>query len=45
MMELDQKYCDVIITRWQDFTGIAATLESNGRTFDELKAEHVQKTA
>jgi DNA modification methylase len=37
MMELDPKYCDVIVTRWQDFTGQAATLESTGQTFEELK--------
>jgi len=36
-MELDPKYCDVIVKRWQDFTGKKATLESNGKTFDELK--------
>jgi DNA modification methylase len=37
LMELDPKYCDVIITRWQDFTGQAATLEATGKTFEELK--------
>lgn len=26
MMELDEKYCDVIIKRWQDFTGKKAVL-------------------
>lgn len=36
LMELDPKYCDVIVKRWQDFTGKAATLENDGRTFDEL---------
>lgn len=39
LMELDPRYCDVIVNRWQDFTGKKATLESNGKTFDELKAE------
>jgi DNA modification methylase len=36
-MELSEKYCDVIINRWQNFTGKKATLESNGQTYDELK--------
>jgi site-specific DNA-methyltransferase (adenine-specific) len=36
LMELDPKYCDVIVKRWQDFTGKKATLESSGESFDEL---------
>lgn len=39
LMELDPKYCDVIVQRWQDFTGKQATLESEGRTFDEIAGE------
>ena len=39
MMELDPKYCDVIIKRWQDFTGQDATLEATGQTFAEISAE------
>lgn len=35
-MELDPKYCDVIVKRWQDFTGKQATLESTGQTYSEL---------
>jgi DNA modification methylase len=38
-MELDPKYCDVIVERWQEFTGGRATLEADGKTFDEIKAE------
>ena len=33
-MELDPKYCDVIVKRWQEFTGKKATLESTGVEFD-----------
>jgi DNA modification methylase len=36
MMELDPKYCDVIIKRWQDFTGKQAILEATGKTFAEV---------
>lgn len=39
LMELDPKYVDVIVQRWQDFTGKQATLESDGRTFDEIAGE------
>jgi len=35
MMELDETFCDVIIKRWQDFTGKEATLESTGKTYKE----------
>jgi len=37
-MELDPKYVDVIIKRWQDFTGNTATLEGDGRTFSDVAA-------
>jgi len=43
LMELDPKYCDVIITRWQDFTGQKAVHEATGKTFDEMK--HVPQTS
>ena len=33
LMELDPKYCDVIVKRWQDFTDKQATLESTGEYF------------
>lgn len=45
MMELDSKYCDVIIKRWQDFTGQQATLEGTEQTYDELKAERCKPAA
>lgn len=36
IMELDPRYCDVIVRRWQEATGQEATLESTGKTFEEL---------
>ena len=35
-MELDERYCDVIIKRWQEYIGQDAVLESNGKTYKEL---------
>jgi DNA modification methylase len=40
-LELDPKYVDVIVTRWESLSGKEATLEGDGRTFAELKAERV----
>jgi DNA modification methylase len=33
LMELDPRYCDVIVKRWQQFTGKTATLEATGELF------------
>lgn len=37
IMELDPKYCDVIVNRWQDFTGKQAIHAETGRPFAEMK--------
>lgn len=39
LMELDPKYCDVIVKRWQDFTGQSAVLEGHSITFEEAKEQ------
>lgn len=39
LMELDPKYVDVIVNRWQKHTGKEAVLESTGETYNELKGE------
>lgn len=36
LMELDPKYCDVIVKRWQEFTGKEAVLESSGDKFNDM---------
>ena len=39
IMELDPKYVDTIIRRWQKQTGEVAILESTGKTFEEIYSE------
>lgn len=41
--ELDEKYVDVIVRRWQDFTGQEAVHEDSGRTFNEMSNVKEQK--
>lgn len=36
LMELEEKYCDVIVRRWQELTGKEAILESSGELFNAL---------
>ena len=39
LIELDPKYVDVIVRRWQDWTGQQATRESDGLAFDQAASE------
>ena len=39
LIELEPKYCDVIIRRWQEFSGAEASLDGDGRTFAAIAAE------
>jgi DNA modification methylase len=39
LIELERKYCDVIIRRFEEFSGKRAVLESDGRGFDEIALE------
>jgi DNA modification methylase len=45
LMELDPKYADCIVQRWQEYTGRAATLDGDGRTFDEIALERRKEAA
>ena len=36
LMELDPKYCDVIVKRWQDFTGLKAIHAETGKPFEAV---------
>jgi len=43
-IELNPAYVDVAVKRWQDFTGQKATLEGDGRTFEEIDSARYDKT-
>ena len=43
-LEIDPRYCDVIVRRWQEFTGKQAVLK-DGRTFDEIAQERTKEAA
>ena len=36
LIELEPKYCDVIVRRWQEYTGGKAVLDGGG-TFDDVR--------
>ena len=44
-LELDPKYADVVIQRWQALSHKQATLEGDGRTFDALARERMKVAA
>ncbi len=39
LIELDPKYADVIVRRWQDWTGQQATREADGLAFDQAASD------
>jgi DNA modification methylase len=43
-LELDPKYVDVVVERWQALSGKKATLESDGQSFDAV-ARHRMRLA
>jgi DNA modification methylase len=44
-MELDPRWVDVTVRRWQTYSGLKATLEGDGRTFDEIQDERTKAKA
>ena len=38
-VELDPKYADVIVQRWEQLSGKKATVEADGRTFEQIAQE------
>ena len=45
LLELDPRYVDVIVERWQAETGRDATLDDDGRSFAALKSERLGAAA
>ncbi len=41
-MEIDPKYGDVVIRRWQELVRKKAILQGTNRTFDEVAVERAQ---
>jgi hypothetical protein len=39
VIELDPGYADVIVRRWQNYTGQTAQREQDGRSFEQIAAE------
>jgi len=45
IMEIDPKYADRIVRRYQDYTGKKAVLDGDGRTFTEIALERAGEPA
>jgi DNA modification methylase len=39
LVEIDPKYADCIVWRFQEYTGKSAVLDGDGRTFDAIASE------
>ena len=42
LLELDPKYADVIVQRWQEQTGRTAILERSGQSFGEVSPKSIR---
>jgi len=45
VMEVEPRFCDLTVKRWQKFAGKQAIHEASGRTFDEVAASVTHATA
>lgn len=41
LIELDPIFCDVIVKRWEEFTGKSAVLAGGAQSFDEIKSQRI----
>ena len=44
-IELDPRYVDVVVKRWQALSGKKAKLDGDGRTFEQIAKERKQSAA
>jgi DNA modification methylase len=44
-LELDPKYVDVVVQRWQQLSGKQAVLEGDGRSFEAVAGERLKVAA
>ena len=44
-IEIDPLYVDIIVRRWQAYTGETATDVATGRSFDEIEANDTRSSA
>ena len=44
LMELDPKYADCIVRRFQDYSGKSAVLDGDGRSYDAIAKERTEET-
>jgi DNA modification methylase len=43
LMEIDPRYADCIIRRWQEYTGKQAVLDRDGRSYEEIRRERLRE--
>ena len=41
LMEIDPHYCDVIVRRWQKYTGKEARLHGDDQCFEDVEAQRL----
>ena len=44
-IEYEPHYCDVIVRRWQAYTGKSATLDGSALSFEDIEAERAFATS
>lgn len=45
LMEIDPKYVDCIVRRWQEYTGKQAVLDGDGRSFEQVSSQRQKGAA